>query len=194
MTPLKSNSRLLLQLQLFVYRQGKLSTIIYLLVGLMLVGSVLEVSRSYWQLKKLQEEVVVTEKKVHQLKLIDSNPTQQQSPTDFLNAMQKDKLVESDLNRIFEIAFKNGIDLPQGDYQWTVDPHSSYSKFQITYPVVAPYSSVEKFVTQVLLEMPWMSLNTFDIKRNAIGDAEVNADLVFTMYFGTRVNAGVGTP
>lgn len=194
MTPLKSNSRLLLQLQLFVYRQGKLSTIIYLLVGLMLVGSVLEVSRSYWQLKKLQEEVVVTEKKVHQLKLIDSNPTQQQSPTDFLNTMQKDKLVESDLNRIFEIAFKNDIDLPQGDYQWTVDPLSSYSKFQITYPVVAPYSSVEKFVTQVLLEMPWMSLNTFDIKRNAIGDAEVNADLVFTMYFGTRVNAGVGTP
>ena len=194
MTPLKSNSRLLLQLQLFVYRQGKLSTIIYLLVGLMLVGSVLEVSRSYWQLKKLQEEVVVTEKKVHQLKLIDSNPKQQQSPTDFLNAMQKDKLVESDLNRIFEIAFKNDIDLPQGDYQWTVDPLSSYSKFQITYPVVAPYSSVEKFVTQVLLEMPWMSLNTFDIKRNAIGDAEVNADLVFTMYFGTRVNAGVGTP
>jgi len=194
MTPLKSNSRLLLQLQLFVYRQGKLSTIIYLLVGLMLVGSAFEVSRSYWQLKKLQEEVVVTEKKVHQLKLIDSNPTQQQSPTDFLNTMQKDKLVESDLNRIFEIAFKNDIDLPQGDYQWTVDPLSSYSKFQITYPVVAPYSSVEKFVTQVLLEMPWMSLNTFDIKRNAIGDAEVNADLVFTMYFGTRVNAGVGTP
>ena len=136
----------------------------------------------------------MTEKKVYQLKLIDSNPTQQQSPTDFLNTMQKDKLVESDLNRIFEIAFKNDIDLPQGDYQWTVDPHSSYSKFQITYPVVAPYSSVEKFVTQVLLEMPWMSLNTFDIKRNAIGEAEVNADLVFTMYFGTRVNAGVGTP
>jgi hypothetical protein len=60
--------------------------------------------------------------------------------------------------------------------------------------VVAPYSDIEKFVTQVLLEMPWISLNTFDIKRNAIGEAEVNADLVFTMYFGAKVNTGVDTP
>jgi hypothetical protein len=193
-TPLKGNPHLLLQLQLFVHRQGKLSVLLYLLAGLILVGSALEVSRTYWLQIKLQEEVGTVEKKLQHLKLSATNSPKEQSPSDILNSMQKDKLVESDLNRIFEIAFKNDIDLPQGDYQWTMDSNTSYSKFQITYPVVAPYSNVEKFVTQVLLEMPWISLNTFDIKRNGIGDADVNADLVFTMYFGNNAKIGVVTP
>ena len=194
MTPAKPTSRFLLQLQLFVHRKGILSVLLYLLISFLLLGSAVEISRSYWLRIKLQEEVVTAEKKLQQLKLTATNSPKEQSPSDILNSMQKDKLVESDLNRIFEIAFKNNIDLPQGDYQWTMDPNTLYSKFQITYPVVAPYSDVEKFVTQVLLEMPWISLNTFDIKRNGIGDADVNADLVFTMYFGVKSNTGPSTP
>jgi len=194
MTQNTARPRLLLQLQLFVHRQGKLSVLLYLLASLLLVGSAVEISRGYWLRKKLQDEVVATEKKLQQLKLTVTHLPKEQSPTDILSSMQKDKLVESDLNRMFEIAFKNEIDLPQGDYQWTMDPNTGYSKFQITYPVVGPYSDIEKFVTQVLLEMPWMSLNTFDIKRNRIGDADVNADLVFTMYFASKLNTGVDTP
>ena len=194
MTQNTARPRHLLQLQLFFHRQGKLSVLLYLLASLLLVGSAVEISRGYWLRKKLQDEVTTTEKKLQQLKLTVTHLPKEQSTTDILSSMQKDKLVESDLNRMFEIAFKNEIDLPQGDYQWTMDPNTGYSKFQITYPVVAPYSDIEKFVTQVLLEMPWISLNTFDIKRNAIGDAEVNADLVFTMYFGAKVNTGVDTP
>jgi hypothetical protein len=108
--------------------------------------------------------------------------------------MQSEKLVEADLNKIFEIAFKNELELPQGDYQWSVDPNSPFKKYQISYPVVAEYTNVENFVTQVLLALPWAALNGYEIRRNSITETDVQAELTFTLFYDGRPETEASRP
>jgi hypothetical protein len=108
--------------------------------------------------------------------------------------MQSEKLVEADLNKIFEIAFKNKLELPQGDYQWSVNPNSPFMKYRISYPVVAEYPNVENFVTQVLLALPWAALNGYEIRRNSITETDVQAELTFTLYYDGRPESEASRP
>jgi hypothetical protein len=98
-------------------------------------------------------------------------------------------VVERDLNRIFEIAFKNQIDLQVGDYKWIVDASSNISKYQITYPVAAEYSNIERFIVQVMLDLPWVSLDSFSIRRESVKDDDVQADIVFTLHFDSLASS-----
>jgi len=46
----------------------------------------------------------------------------------------------------------------------------------------------------VLLALPWAALNGFEIRRNAVNETEVQADLIFTLYFDGRPESGGTKP
>ena len=190
----RNQTSLRLAFELFLYRQGKAWLALCLLGGLAIVAAGVEITTGYWQWQALLAELESSQQQVRQLKLAATPSAKETAALETERAMQSEKLVEADLNNIFEIAFKNELELPQGDYQWSVDPNSQFRKYQISYPVVGEYQNVENFVTQVLLALPWASLNSYEIRRNSVTDTEVEADLTFTLYFDGRAETGAPRP
>jgi len=190
----RNQTSLRLAFELFLYRQGKAWLALCLLGGLAIVAAGVEITTGYWQWQALLAELESSQQQVRQLKLAATPSAKETAALETERAMQSEKLVEADLNNIFEIAFKNELELPQGDYQWSVDPNSQFRKYQISYPVVGEYQNVENFVTQVLLALPWASLNSYEIRRNSVTDTEVEADLTFTLYFDGRPETGAPRP
>jgi hypothetical protein len=190
----RNQTSLRLAFELFLYRQGKAWLALCLLGGLAIVAAGVEITTGYWQWQALLAELESSQQQVRQLKLAATPSAKETAALETERAMQSEKLVEADLNNIFEIAFKNELELPQGDYQWSVDPNSQFRKYQISYPVVGEYRNIENFVTQVLLALPWASLNSYEIRRNSVTDTEVEADLTFTLYFDGRAETGAPRP
>jgi len=190
----RTRPSLRLSFELFLYRQGRAWVAMCLLGGLAIAAAGVEITTGYWQWQGLLAELESSQQQVSQLKLAASSSAKETAALETERAMQSEKLVEADLNKIFEIAFKNELELPLGDYQWSVDPNSPFRKYQISYPVVAEYPNVENFVTQVLLALPWAALNGYEIRRNSVSDTEVQADLTFTLYFDGRPETGAPRP
>jgi hypothetical protein len=190
----RTRPSLRLSFELFLYRQGRAWVAMCLLGGLAIAAAGVEITTGYWQWQGLLAELESSQQQLSQLKLAASSSAKETAALETERAMQSEKLVEADLNKIFEIAFKNELELPLGDYQWSVDPNSPFRKYQISYPVVAEYPNVENFVTQVLLALPWAALNGYEIRRNSVSDTEVQADLTFTLYFDGRPETGAPRP
>jgi len=190
----RSQPSLRLALELYLHRQGKAWLALCLVGGLAIAAAAVEITTGYWQWQGLSAEVESSQQQLLQLKISSIPSAKETAALEAERAMQSDKLVETDLNKIFEIAFKNELELPQGDYQWSLDPNSQFRKYQISYPVVGEYPNVENFVTQVLLALPWASLNSYEIRRNSVTDTEVEADLTFTLYFDGRAETGAPGP
>jgi len=190
----RTRPSLRLSFELFLYRQGRAWVAMCLLGGLAIAAAGVEITTGYWQWQGLLAELESSQQQLSQLKLAASSSAKETAALETERAMQSEKLVEADLNKIFEIAFKNELELPLGDYQWSVDPNSPFRKYQISYPVVAEYPNVENFVTKVLLALPWAALNGYEIRRNSVSDTEVQADLTFTLYFDGRPETGAPRP
>jgi hypothetical protein len=173
-----------IQIQILLSRKGRAWVMMLLGVFLVLIGLVVEAFLNDSDQKNMLSENQLLKNKIESLRLARAKG---EIPSDnnieITQLFQSKKVVEKDLNRIFEIAFKNQIDLPVGDYKWTLDKSTNISKYQITYPVAAEYSNIEKFIVQVLLELPWASLDSFSIRRESVKDDGVQADIVFTLHF-----------
>jgi|LauGreSBDMM110SN_4_FD.fasta_scaffold21475_2 hypothetical protein len=190
----RSKPSLRLAFELFLHRQGKAWLALCLLGGLAIAAAGVEITTGYWHWQELLAKVASSRQQLSQLTLAASSSAKETAALETERAMQSEKLVEADLNKIFEIAFKNELELPQGDYQWSVDPNSPFKKYQISYPVVAEYPNVENFVTQVLLALPWAALNGYEIRRNSITETDVQAELTFTLFYDGRPETEASRP
>jgi hypothetical protein len=185
----KAIKSILLQIQLILSRKGRAWVLMVLSVSFVIIGLVVEVLLSHDDQKNSLAENELLKNKIESFRLARAKgETLGDKKIELTQLFQSKKVVERDLNRIFEIAFRNQIDLQVGDYKWIVDKSTSISKYQITYPVVAEYSSIEKFIVQVMLELPWVSLDSFSIRRETVKDDDVQADIVFTLHFDSLVS------
>jgi hypothetical protein len=185
----KAIKSILLQIQLILSRKGRAWVLMVLSVSFVIIGLVVEVLLSHGDQKNSLAENELLKNKIESFRLARAKgETSGDKKIELTQLFQSKKVVERDLNRIFEIAFRNQIDLQVGDYKWIVDKSTSISKYQITYPVVAEYSSIEKFIVQVMLELPWVSLDSFSIRRETVKEDDVQADIVFTLHFDSLVS------
>ena len=176
-----------LNFSILMYRQGKAWSLLLIFTVLTFLSLGTAISRSYLEWRKLQEELLSLQKQMKALTLIRiQGDSEGVTKNELLKSLQSKKVVEKGLNRIFEIALKNEIDLTVGDYKWIVDSSTNISRYQISYPVVATYSQVEQFVVQVMFDMPWVSLDSFSIRRATIKDADIEANIIFTLHFDAQ--------
>jgi hypothetical protein len=90
------------------------------------------------------------------------------------------------LERIYDAASAQSIQLVQGDYKLVQGTTGKLSGYQISLPVRGPYAHVRKFVLQVLDEVPGASLDELAFTRESIGSAELEAKIRFTLYLRTE--------
>jgi uncharacterized protein YneF (UPF0154 family) len=173
-----------IQIQLLLSRKGSAWVLMVVGVSFVIIGLVIEIFLSQGDQKNMLAENQLLKNNIQSLRLaLAKGEAPSDKKIEITQLFQSKKVVERDLNRIFEIAFKNQIDLQVGDYKWIVDASSNISKYQITYPVAAEYSNIERFIVQVMLDLPWASLDSFSIRRESVKDDDVQADIVFTLHF-----------
>ena len=95
---------------------------------------------------------------------------------------------------LFNAARHAGLTLRQGSYRAVGDKTGVKSnpqaaaggmlRYQISLPVQGDYPAVRGFVTEALEQQPSLALDSMRLQRDLIGNAEIDAELRFTLYLG----------
>ncbi len=86
------------------------------------------------------------------------------------------------LRRMFDQAASAGLAVDTAKYDVVTAKGSGVVRYQIAFPVTGPYPQIRAFVDAILSTMPAVGLRELALERKAIGDAEIDAQLQFTIY------------
>jgi Tfp pilus assembly protein PilO len=86
------------------------------------------------------------------------------------------------LRIIFAAARAQALSLEQGEYKMKVDKNSRLLTYEIALPVRGSYVQIRKFIADVLEQIPAVALDEIIIKREAIGNARIDASIRFTLF------------
>lgn len=100
----------------------------------------------------------------------------------FYDALGEKNYAEQQIKALFAIAGKNDLLLSQAEYKSAYEINSNTHTYKIQLPVRGPYPAIRQFCEQTLRAIPFASLDELSFKRDAIGNATVDAKLRFTLY------------
>jgi len=103
------------------------------------------------------------------------------------------------LKTIFAEADHQLLVLDEAEYRLTYDKAGGFYAYSIRLPVKGSYLALRMFAEQVLLTLPYASLDEIAFKRRAAGETDVDARLHFTLYLAGPPDyaegiAGTGGP
>lgn len=107
----------------------------------------------------------------------------------FYRTLGEQRYVEQQVATLFALAAKAGLTLSQGQYKAGYDRNARVHTYQIVLPVKGSYGAVWKFGMLALRAIPFASLDEISFRRDAIGDAAVEARVRLTLYLA-GTNAG----
>jgi hypothetical protein len=111
----------------------------------------------------------------------------------FYDALGESHYAEQQIKTLFAIAAKNDLTLNQAEYKYGYDKAGKFHTYAISLPVKGAYSAIRPFCEQVLLAIPFASLDTVDFKRDAVGNSTIDAKLHFTLHLDNGVDLPIGT-
>lgn len=86
------------------------------------------------------------------------------------------------LKTIFAEADHQLLVLDEAEYRLTYDKAGGFYAYSVRLPVKGSYLALRMFAEQVLLTLPYASLDEIAFKRRAAGETDVDARLHFTLY------------
>ncbi|SFI21999.1 hypothetical protein SAMN04515618_1148 [Collimonas sp. OK307] len=110
---------------------------------------------------------------------------------DFYDTLGEQHDTERQIETMFALAAKNGLILSQAEYKLTYDRNGRFRTYRILLPLKGSYSAIRQFCEQVLLSIPFVSLDEMHFKRESIANPQLEAKLHFTVYLNTQRD-GVG--
>lgn len=108
----------------------------------------------------------------------------------FYAALGDRREAEQQLRTLFELAARTGLTLRQGEYQSAYDQSGKIHTYQLTLPVRGNYRAIWRFALLALVAIEFASLDDISFKRDAIGQAEVEARLRLTLYLAAQPSGG----
>lgn len=96
--------------------------------------------------------------------------------------------LNAELGRLLEMANKEGLHLPSGDYRLIPGKDGLFDRYVLNLPVKGSYRSIRRYVTAVRNEFPDLAVDDITLRRENIGGTEVEAQLRFIL-FGRRNTA-----
>jgi hypothetical protein len=159
------------------------------LAGMLLCGAGL--AAWLWILPGLKDELKQQQQALQQIQFELDHPTehavtvrdsQAHRLENFYATLGEKDYAEQQVKTLFAIAAKSDLRLDQGEYKWSFDSGANFYSYQITLPVKGSYLSIRKFCDQVLLAIPFVSLDEIGFKREAIANSALEAKLRFTLY------------
>jgi hypothetical protein len=104
----------------------------------------------------------------------------------FYATLGEKKYAEQQVKTLFGLAAKAGLSLSQGEYKAGYDQGARLSTYQVTLPVKGSYRQIWQFGLAALRDIPFASLDEISFKREAIGEANLEARLRLTFYLAER--------
>jgi hypothetical protein len=108
----------------------------------------------------------------------------------FYGALGERRYAERQVDTLFALAAKTGLVLRQGEYKPGYDRNAKVHTYQVSLPVSGSYRAIWQFALQALRAIPFASLDDISFRRDAIGDAKVEARLRLTFYLAERRAGG----
>jgi len=100
----------------------------------------------------------------------------------FYGALGERQAAEQQVRILFGLAAKSGLVLRQGEYKPGYDRNAHVVTYQVDLPVKGTYQAIWQFAMAALRAIPFASLDDISFRRDAIGDAAVEARLRLTLY------------
>jgi Tfp pilus assembly protein PilO len=80
-----------------------------------------------------------------------------------------------------------GLDFDEAQYQWSREAKGSLARYRITLPLSGGYRAVRGFLADVLGRHPALALDDIKLEREAIGGAQVEANVRLTLFVNVNV-------
>jgi hypothetical protein len=100
----------------------------------------------------------------------------------FYGALGERRYAEQQVDTLFSLAAKTGLVLRQGEYKPGYDRNARLHTYQVILPVRGSYRAIWQFALLALRAIPFASLDDISFRRDAVGDASVEARLRLTLY------------
>jgi hypothetical protein len=155
--------------------------------ALLLVGACATLGWLAQQGRVLEHE----EELVRRLAALPPAPVRQPAGTGddlaaFYGALGERRYAEEQVDILFALAAKAGLVLRQGEYKPGYDRNARVHTYQVILPVSGSYRAIWQFALQALRAIPFASLDEIGFRRDAIGQASVEARLHLTLYLAER--------
>jgi Tfp pilus assembly protein PilO len=85
------------------------------------------------------------------------------------------------LAKVVTLATAAGLQLDQGNYEFTQSKKGQVSRYRLTLPVRGTYGQVRKFVDGTLASVPAVALESLKLERKEIASDQIEADLQFAV-------------
>jgi hypothetical protein len=108
----------------------------------------------------------------------------------FYEALGERRYAEQQVKTLFALAARSGLVLRQGEYKAGYDRDARIHTYQVTLPVKGSYRAVWQFAMLALRAIPFASLDEISFRRDAIGQADVEARLRLTLYLSGAAPGG----
>lgn len=112
---------------------------------------------------------------------------------EFQDLLGDSRYAEQQVKTLFSIAAKNSLTLNQAEYKLAYDKNGAFRTYTILLPVHGQYGAIRAFCRQVLLAIPFASLDQVDFKRDNVNNTSLEAKLRFTLYLDGSTVSGSGT-
>lgn len=109
-------------------------------------------------------------------------PTTDEQLRAFYAGFPKGVTVPDWLEKIYALADEQQLALEAGEYGLTRAGSGRLDQFKITFPLKAAYPQLRQFIAGALRTAPALALEGLTLKREQVGDGEVEARLVFLLY------------
>jgi len=144
----------------------------------------------FWGRSQGQEEARLRQALAHARADLRTTPPAQPLATDpdvqrladFESRLGDQSNVTVSLARIFSLARQAGLDLAQAEYRWQVDEAAIAERLVLQLPVKGSYPALRTFLEQVLAQFPFASLDDFGMRREAISDGALLANLRISLH------------
>ena len=110
---------------------------------------------------------------------VDS-PAQQLS--DFYRRFGGEGTIPDELQRVFELAAEQRLDLDIGEYAMVQSQEGLLDQYRIVFPVRASYPDIRKFIGRSLAAVSSLSLDGITLRRERVSDGELDARITFVLF------------
>lgn len=88
------------------------------------------------------------------------------------------------VGKIAAIAQRNGLNLQQAEYKSDRDKTGKLIRLQMSLPLSGEYQTIRLFLSELRTEIPIVSLEQVQFKRQKIGDPRVDAKISLVIFLG----------
>jgi hypothetical protein len=122
-----------------------------------------------------------------------AGPSAARNLEQFMSTLGDPQHSEQQIQSLFAIAKGLQLSLPQGSYRFNCDAGQEVCRYRIELPVRGSYVRIRSFLDELLMAIPFASIDDLTFKREAITDEDIDVRVSLSLYTRNKVNLVSGS-